>query len=141
MASTRLCGGELGDSLGTLRHSVLGEFAGEHEADSRLDLAGRDGVALVVAGQTTTLRGDALENVVHKRVHDDHGLLGHTSVGVHLLQDLVQVRGVRLGALGAALAALGAGLLARLAFALSRFLRFLITCVTNLSASSPVKCP
>ena len=84
-------------SLGALRHGVLGEFAGEHETDSRLDLAGRDGVALVVTRQAAALRGDALKDIVDKRVHDDHGLLGHSSVGVHLAQHLVDVRGVRVG--------------------------------------------
>ena len=32
--------GELGHSLGTLRHGVLGELTGEDEADSGLNLAG-----------------------------------------------------------------------------------------------------
>jgi hypothetical protein len=96
----------LGDGLGALGHGVLGQLAGKDEADSRLDLAGRDGVALVVARQAARLGGNALENVVHKRVHDDHGLLGHSSVGVHLLEHLVDVRGVRVGV--RLLAALGA---------------------------------
>ena len=52
---TRLGGGELGDSLGTLRHGVLGELAGEHEADGRLDLAGRERGLLVVGGELAGL--------------------------------------------------------------------------------------
>jgi hypothetical protein len=71
---------------------MLGQLTGQHKAHRCLDLAGRDGVALVVAGQTTSLRGDALEDVVNKGVHDDHGLLGHSGIGVHLLQHLVDVR-------------------------------------------------
>ncbi len=44
--------GVLGDGLGSLRHSVLGKFAGQEETDSGLDLSGRDGGALVVVGKT-----------------------------------------------------------------------------------------
>ena len=49
-----------------------------------LDFAGRDRGALVVVSQTRGLSGDALEDVVHERVHDGHGLRGDTGVGVHL---------------------------------------------------------
>ena len=37
--------------------------------------------------------GDALEQVVDEGVHDAHG--GDTGVGVHLLEDLVDVDGIR----------------------------------------------
>ena len=39
------------------------------------------------------------KDVVDERVHDGHALLGDTSVGVDLLEHLVDVRRVRLGAL------------------------------------------
>ncbi len=35
---SNLSGGELGDSLGSLRNGVLGQFSGEHQTDGRLDL-------------------------------------------------------------------------------------------------------
>ncbi len=47
-------------------------------------------------GQTRSLSSDPLEDVIHERVHDGHGLAGDTSVGVDLLQHLVDVDGVRL---------------------------------------------
>jgi len=75
---------------------VLGQLSGEEEPDSGLDLPGGDGGSLVVVGKTGGLSGDSLEDVVDERVHDAHGLGGDTSVRVHLLQDLVDVDGIRL---------------------------------------------
>ena len=88
--------GVLGDSLGTLGDSVLGKLSGEEEPDSGLDLPGGDGGPLVVVSKTAGLSSNTLKQVVDKGVHDAHGLGGDTSVGVHLLQDLVDVDGVRL---------------------------------------------
>ena len=95
-SSHLLGGGVLGDGLGALRDGVLGQLSGEEEPDSGLDLPGGDGGALVVVGKAAGLSSDALEDVVDKGVHDAHGLGGDTGVGVHLLQDLVDVDSVRL---------------------------------------------
>ena len=115
--------GVLGDGLGALRDGVLGQLSGQEEPDSGLDLPGGDGGPLVVVGELAGLSGDALEQVVDERVHDAHGLGGDTGVGVHLLQDLVDVDGVGLLplALPLLLVALGDGLggLARLGGSLS----------------------
>jgi hypothetical protein len=46
---------------------------------------------LVVLSQLGRLGGDPLEDVIDKRVEDKHGLVGDTSVGVDLLEDLVDV--------------------------------------------------
>ena len=86
----------LGDSLGALGHGVLGQLTGEEEADGSLNLPAGDGGALVVVCQARGLGGDALEDVVHERVHDGHGLGGDAGVGVDLLQHLVDVDGVAL---------------------------------------------
>ena len=91
--------GELGHGLGALRHGVLGELSGEHEAHRRLHLARGESRLLVVPGQLSGLAGHALEHVVDERVHDGHSALGDTGVGVYLLEHLVDVRGVRLGPL------------------------------------------
>ncbi len=91
-----LGGGELGHGLGALRDGVLGQLTGEGEADSGLDLSGRQGGLLVVAGQAGGLAGKALEDVVDERVQDGHSALADASVGVHLLQHLVDVGGVGL---------------------------------------------
>jgi len=88
--------GVLGDSLGALRHGVLGQLTGEEEPHSGLDLPGGDGGPLVVVGQAGGLSGNPLEDVVDKGVHDAHGLGGDAGVGVHLLQDLVDVDGIGL---------------------------------------------
>ena len=91
----RLLGaGVLGDGLGSFRDGVLGQLSGEEEPDSRLDLPGGDGRPLVVVGETGGLSGDSLEDVIDERVHDAHGLGRDASVGVDLLQHLVDVDGV-----------------------------------------------
>jgi len=92
---------------------VLGQLTGEQEPHSGLDLPGGDGGPLVVVGQAGGLSGDPLEDVVDKGVHDAHGLGGDAGVGVHLLQDLVDVDGIRLlpPLLALLLVTLGDGLL------------------------------
>lgn len=96
-SATSCSGGELGDSLGALSDGVLGELTGEEEADGGLDLAGGEGVLLVVADETGGLAGDLLEDIVDERVHDAHGSLGDAGLGVHLLEDTVDVDGEGLG--------------------------------------------
>ena len=89
---------------------MLGQLAGQEETHRGLDLAARDGRAAVVVGELGGLVGDALEDVVDERVHDAHGLARDASVGVDLLQHLVDVDGVGLlsSLLALALARLGA---------------------------------
>ena len=86
--------GVLGDSLGTLRDSVLGELTREEEPDSSLDFTRGDGGPLVVVSQTGSLSSDSLKEIIDKGVHDAHGLGGDTSVRVDLLQHLVDVDGI-----------------------------------------------
>ena len=95
-AGNLLGAGVLGDGLGSLRDSVLSQLSGKEEPDSSLDLPGGDSGPLVVVSQTGSFGSDPLENVIHKAVHDAHGLGRDTSVRVDLLQDLVDVDGIRL---------------------------------------------
>ncbi|CAG6010663.1 unnamed protein product [Menidia menidia] len=88
--------GVLGDGLGALGHGVLGQFPGQQQAHGGLDLPGGDGGPFVVVSQAGSLRGDALEDVVHEGVHDAHGLGGNAGIGMDLLQHLVHVDGVAL---------------------------------------------
>jgi len=80
----RLCRGELGDGLGALRHSVLGQFSWEDEADSSLNLARSHCRLFVVASQLGGLSGNLLENIVDEGVQDGHGLGADSGVWVHL---------------------------------------------------------
>ena len=90
---------------------MFGQLSGQQEPDGGLDLPGGDGGPLVVVGELAGLSGDPLEQVVNERVHDAHGLGGDSSVGVDLLEDLVDVDGVGLLPLGLLLlVSLGDGL-------------------------------
>ena len=82
----------------------------EDEADRGLDLARRDGRAVVVRSELGSLGSDTLKDVGNERVEDGHGLVRDTGVGVDLLEDLVDVGRVRLDTLlGTLLATLGLG--------------------------------
>ena len=88
---TRSSGGVLGDGLGALGDGVLGELTGEEQANSGLDLSGRQSVLLVVADELGGLKSDLLKDVVDERVHDLHRPLGDANLGVDLLQHAVDV--------------------------------------------------
>jgi hypothetical protein len=97
---------------------VSGELSGEDELDGRLDFPGGESSSLVEPDELGSLSGNAVEGVVDEGVHDVHGLLGDTDVGVHLLQDLVDVDGEGLNSSSSGLAVSG-----RLGgFGLGRFL-------------------
>ena len=83
----------LGDGLGSLRNSVPGELSGEDELDGRLDLPRAESSPLVEPDELGSLSGNPVEGVMDEGVHDVHGLLGDTNVGVDLLQHLVDVDG------------------------------------------------
>ncbi len=70
---------------------MIGRLTGEQEPHSGLDLPGGDGGPLVVEGKAGGLGGDPLEDVGDEGVHDAHDLGGDAGVGVHLLQDLLDV--------------------------------------------------
>lgn len=70
---------------------MLRQLSGEDQSTSRLDLSRRDSGSVVVDGQLGCLGGDSLKDVRDERVQDRHGLVGDTSVGVDLLEDLVDV--------------------------------------------------
>ena len=91
-----LAAGVLSDGFSPFTDGVFAQFSWEVEADGRLDLAAGDRVLLVVVSQSGGLGGDTLEDVVDERVHDAHCLAGDASVGVNLLQDLVDVDGITL---------------------------------------------
>ena len=86
----------LGDSLGSLRDSVLDEITTKGELDCSLDLTGGDGGPLVDLGKTASLGSDPLKQVVGHGVEDAHGLGMDTNVGVDLLQNPLDVDGVGL---------------------------------------------
>jgi hypothetical protein len=131
--STLLGLGVLGDSLGALRHGVLGQLTRQEKPDCSLDLSGGDGAAPVVVGQAGGLCGDALKDVIHEGVHDRHGLGADASVGVDLLQHLVDVDGVALPPPPPALlipSSLGLGLAGGLLSSFARGFGWHVVCMT-----------
>jgi len=72
--TARLGAGELGDSLGALGDGMLGELAGEDEADGGLDLVECDGGLLVVPCQLGRLRRQLLEDVLDEEFMMDMAL-------------------------------------------------------------------
>jgi hypothetical protein len=70
---------------------MSGEFSGKDELDCGLNLTGRKGSSFVESDELGSFSGDSVKSVMNERVHDVHGFLGNTNVGVHLLEDLVDV--------------------------------------------------
>ena len=58
---------------------------------------------LVLVSQARSFSGDALEDVMHKAVHDGHSLAADTNVGVNLLENFVDVNSIALLVLSAPL--------------------------------------
>ncbi len=81
------------DSFGSLRHGVSSKFSGEDELDSGLNLTGRESSSFVESNQLWSFSGDSVEGVMNEWVHDVHGFLWDTNVGVYLLEHLVDVDG------------------------------------------------
>jgi hypothetical protein len=73
--------------------SVSGEFSGEDELDSWLDLSGWKSSSLVESNKLGSFSGNSVEGIMDEGVHDVHGLLWDSDIGVHLLEDLVDVDG------------------------------------------------
>ena len=67
------------------------KFSGKDELDGRLNFTGRESSSLVESDELGSLSCDSVEGVVDEGVHDVHGLLGNSDVGVHLLEDFVDV--------------------------------------------------
>lgn len=86
---------------------MLGPFFGQEQTNRCLHFARRQLFGLVVVGQFGRLVRNIVEDAQHKCVHDAHGLAGHISIGMNLLQQLVDVDVVRL----TALLLLGSGIL------------------------------
>jgi hypothetical protein len=82
-----------GDCFSSFGNGVSSKFSGEDEFDSGLNLSGRQSSSLVESDQLGSLSGDSVEGVVDEGVHDVHGFLGDTDVGVDLLEDFIDIDG------------------------------------------------
>jgi len=75
---------------------MLREFTRKDETNGGLNFARRDGTLLTIRSKFGSLASDTLEYVIHKRVKDGHSLIGDTRVRMHLLENFVDVRRIRL---------------------------------------------
>ena len=78
---------------------MLCEFSRKKQSNCSLDFAGGESLRVVVRGELRGFRSDTLEQVGNERIHNAHGLGRDTSVRMNLLQHLVDVDRVGLGAL------------------------------------------
>ena len=100
---------------------MLRQFTGQQKSNGRLDLARADSASLVVVGETRGLACNSLEDIIHKGIHNAHGLARDASIGMNLSEHLVDVDRVALSSLlGSLLLVAGSSLSANL-------LRFLCT--------------
>ena len=82
-----------GDCFSSFWDSVSGEFSGEDEFDSWLDFSGRKSSSFIESDEFWTFSGNSVESIMNERVHDVHGFLWDTNVGVHLLKNFVDIDG------------------------------------------------
>ena len=82
-----------GDCFGSFRNSVSSKFSWENELDSRLNLSGWKSSSLVESDEFGSFGGNSVEGIVNEGVHDVHGLLWDSDVGVDLLENFVDVDG------------------------------------------------
>ena len=82
-----------GDCFSSFRNGVSGEFSGEDQFNCGLNLSWWQGSSLVESDQLGSFSGDSVKGVVNERVHDVHGFLGDTNVGVNLLEDFIDIDG------------------------------------------------
>jgi len=86
-----LGGIELGHSLGSLAYSMLSEFSRQQETNSGLDLSASDSVLLHTTQKHANNSAHLSSEPVDEGVHDAHSILANSSVGMNLLQNLVDV--------------------------------------------------
>ena len=78
---------------------MLGELTGKYQTDGSLDFSRTENSLVVVTNKATSFRSDLLKGVVNQRVQNRDGSLADSNLGVDLLEDTNNVRGVRLDSL------------------------------------------
>jgi len=81
------------NGFSSFRDSMSCKFSGEDKLDCRLDLSGWKSSSLVESNKFGSFSGNSVESIMNEGVHDVHGLLWDSNVGVHLFEDLVDVDG------------------------------------------------
>ena len=74
---------------------MLRQFSWKEKSYCGLNLARGKGSLLCVSRQAGSFQSESFKDIVNEGVENRHSLLGDASVGVHLLQNFVDVGGVR----------------------------------------------
>ena len=75
---------------------MLCKLSRKQKSDCSLNLTGGEGLLAIVANELGCLTRDLLEQIVDEAVHDRHGPLGDACLGMHLLENSVDIDGVGL---------------------------------------------
>lgn len=73
---------------------MLRKFTRKKQADRRLDFPAGDCMLLVVVSKSRRLGCNSLEYVIHKGVHNTHGLARNPRLWMNLFQHLIDVYGI-----------------------------------------------
>ena len=84
-----LAAGKLGDSLGPLADGMPRQLPRNQEPNSSMDISRRQGWPFQILCKSSAFLCETFKHVVHERIHYAHGFAGDTTVGMDLLQDLV----------------------------------------------------
>lgn len=82
-----LCLRKFSDSFCAFGNCMFCQLPGKNKADSRLDFARSQCAFLVISNESAGVIYDSVECVLNQRVHDAHGPLADSHLGVYLLQN------------------------------------------------------
>ena len=74
---------------------MFGELTWKEKFDGRLNFPGGQSASPVVSDQLGRFGGEPVKSIINKGVHNVHGFLRDSDLGVDLLEDLVDVKGKR----------------------------------------------
>ncbi len=104
---------EFSHCFSALRNGVLGKFTRQNKTDRSLYFAAGKSISLASLLKSNGLCDETFKDIVDKGIHNGHGFLGYGRIGMHLLEDLVNVNSKRFLALGFLLFLLNHNLLNR----------------------------
>ena len=114
--------GVFGDSFGSFRDSVFCQFSWKQETNRCLNFTRSHGQPLVLDAKSWCLTSQSFEDVVDERVHDAHRFAWDSNIRVNLLQNFVDVHGVRFASFASSFGCFGASFTSSFLYCFSTFL-------------------